>query len=112
MGTGIQRIGLGLAVGVAAVIAGSAVLSAADGDPPPPDAEHPCHVCGELLPRLKQRYQLHNAVISLDRRDRADDDHNAYRNVLRLDTDTGRAWILRPNSNVAGFSWVLVPNYD
>lgn len=112
MGTGIQRIGLGLAVGVAAVIAGSAVLPAADGDPPPPDAEQHCEVCGEGLSRLKQRYQLHNAVVSLDRRNRAEEDHNAYRNVLRLDTDTGRAWILRPNDNIAGFSWVLVPNYD
>jgi hypothetical protein len=108
-----KRIWLGVAVGIAALIAGSAVLPAADGDQVPnPNDPHHCEACGEHLSRLKQRFQLYNAVVSLDRRNRGDDDHNAYRNVLRLDTDTGRAWILRPNDNVAGFSWVLVNNYD
>ncbi len=109
--------GLGLLglLGGWAALGGLPTARAADAADRPGVAHEHCTVCGEhlqpVLPRV-ERYQLHNAVVSLDRRNRSDDDHNAYRNVLRLDTQTGRAWILRPNDNVAGFSWVLVPNYN
>ena len=115
-----QRVWCLLGLGVMGLILGGAIVGgipsarASEADEPFEQEPAHCTICGEHLHPIQpevQRYRLHNTVVSLDRRNRSDPDHNAYQNVLRLDTQTGRAWILRPNQNLAGFSWVLVPNY-
>ena len=105
-------VGVGLVV--VAVVGLSALPAPGDGE----SAEAGAHGAYEEDPYdLKQdrplegRYQLHNAVISTERR-KADSTSIVYENVLRIDTETGRVWILRPNRNLAGFSWVLIRNYE